>query len=366
MIVGGGIVGLCTAHVMQQQGYRVTVVDSNHNADNASSASAGIIGGSAVVPWASSGLWSKIPAMCLNSDSPLTLSFPVPLNLLSFFYQTRRAGNPQSYRASAEGLAKLGLSRYDNWMVLLKDLDVARACFRQTGCYFVYLTQADRVNDEQNNSLRKEFGMQLEDLNSGQTVNAVPPLVPTRAGSVKVLNAGHVVDPLGLQQALRAAFQHSGGRLIASSVLHFDTNGSQVRKVYTADAEFEFDHIVIAAGSGSAILARKLGSKFSMIPGDGYSLKLTDANVYLDAPLLFMSHGIAVTPTCEGIRVAGLVSIGGNAERSCDKHYERLLNFAKTLFANLEYNSIVTHTGAGPLTSDSLPVISRSPYYQNA
>ena len=366
MVVGGGIIGLCSAYALQQQGYHVSIVDPNHNANNASTASAGIIGGSAVVPWASSGLWSKVPAMCLNKESPLTLSFPVPANLLSFFYHSRRAGNPSRYRASAEGLAKLGLSGYDNWMELLKDLEDGRRLFRQAGCYFVYLTQADRVNDEENNILRKEFGMQLDDLNSGQTVKVLSSLVPTEAGSVKVLKAGHVVDPLGLQQVLRAAIQDKGGKLIASSVSHFDTNKSRVRKVYTADGEYDIDRIVIAAGSGSAILAKKLGSNIPMIPGNGYSLELTGANVSLQAPLLFMSQGIAVTPTCDGIRVAGLVSIGGSAKRNCERHYGRLLKLAKTLFTDLEYQSAVHHTGARPLTSDSLPVISRSPHFQNA
>jgi len=102
-VIGGGIIGLCTAVALQQLGYQVSVFDSNHNANNASTASAGIIGGSAVIPWASADLWSKVPAMCLNPDSALTLSLPVPPHFLSFLYQSRRAGHPQSYRASATG-----------------------------------------------------------------------------------------------------------------------------------------------------------------------------------------------------------------------------------------------------------------------
>lgn len=365
-IIGGGIIGLCTAVALQQQGHHVSVVDPNHNADNASTASAGIVGGSAVIPWASAGLWFKLPAMCLNPDSALTLSLPVPPRFLSFLFQSRLAGRPQSYRTSATGLAKLGLSGYDNWMALLKDCDTARALFKQTGCYFVYLNEADRVNDERNNVLRKELGMQLADLNSDQTEKALPSLIPTNAGSVKVMQAGHIVDPLGLQQILREAIQQKGAQLISSSVSHFDTSDSQVRKIITTDGEHDVDHIVIAAGSGSASLARKMDSNVPMIPGVGFSVELTDANVSLHAPMLFMTQGIAVTPTCAGIRVAGLVSIGGSARRDHQRQYERLLKFAKSLFTGLEYKSVVRHTGARPLTSDSLPVISRSAYFQNA
>ena len=366
MVVGGGIIGLCSAYTLQKQGYRVSVIDPDHSENNASTATAGIIGGSAVVPWASADLWRRIPAMLLNPNSPLTLSFPVPKNLLSFFYQSRRASEPERYKASASGLATLGLSGNDNWMDLLNELDDAWAFFKQTGCYFIYLTEADRANDEQNNALRKEFGMHLENLNSEQTVIAVPSLVTTDAGAVKVVKAGHVVDPLGLQHTLRADIERRGGQFIASAVSHFEKNDSQVRKVYTADGEYDFDHIVIAAGSDSAILARKLGSNVPMIPGYGNSLRLVDANVKLDAPMLFMGQGIAVTPAFDGIRVAGLVSIGGNTKRTRERHYARLLKFAKTLFTDLEYQSIVYHTGARPLTIDSLPVISQSPHFNNA
>jgi len=160
------------------------------------------------------------------------------------------------------------------------------------------------------------------------------------------MQAGHIVDPLGLQQILREAIQQKGAQLISSSVSHFDTSDSQVRKIITTDGEHDVDHIVIAAGSGSASLARKMDSNVPMIPGVGFSVELTDANVSLHAPMLFMTQGIAVTPTCAGIRVAGLVSIGGSARRDHQRQYERLLKFAKSLFTGLEYKSVVRHTGA--------------------
>lgn len=366
MVVGGGIVGLCTAFALQQQGCHVSVIDTDHRAINASTASAGIIGGSAVVPWASAGLWSKIPAMCMNPNSPLTLSFPVPANIVSFFIHSHRAGSAHRYQASAEGLATLGLSGYDNWMLLLEGIDEARALFRQTGCYFVYRTPADRVNDEKNNTLRQQFGMQLESLDSTQTAVALPALSPADGGSVKVLKAGHVTDPFALQLLLRSAIQDNGGRLISSAVTKFGTSGSRVNKVHTTQGEHDIDGIVIAAGSGSSVLAKQLGSSIPMISGNGYSLELNGASIRLDAPLLFLKHGIAVTPTSNGIRVAGLVSIGGARKRHCDRHYRRLLNFALSTFARLTYKTVVHHTGARPLTADSLPVIGCSPYFQNA
>ena len=52
LVIGGGIIGLTTAYALVLQGFNVTILDESKDAVSASKATAGIIAGSTVVPWA--------------------------------------------------------------------------------------------------------------------------------------------------------------------------------------------------------------------------------------------------------------------------------------------------------------------------
>ena len=72
-VIGGGIIGLATACSLIQNNFEVTIIDNTGLKNRASSATAGIIGGSSVIPWANDHLWSKIPSMIRDNDSPLNV-----------------------------------------------------------------------------------------------------------------------------------------------------------------------------------------------------------------------------------------------------------------------------------------------------
>ena len=52
LVIGGGGIGLTTAYALLLKGFEVTILDEAMDAASASKATAGIIAGSTVVPWA--------------------------------------------------------------------------------------------------------------------------------------------------------------------------------------------------------------------------------------------------------------------------------------------------------------------------
>ena len=65
MVVGAGIVGICTALYLQDKGRQVTLVDRLAPGDGTSSGNAGIISVGSVHPEAMPGAWKEIPHMLL-------------------------------------------------------------------------------------------------------------------------------------------------------------------------------------------------------------------------------------------------------------------------------------------------------------
>ncbi len=370
MIVGGGIVGLCTAYALQKLSYHITLVGPEDISDRASSAAACLIGGSAVIPWATASLWREIPSMLTNPQSPLNLAVPFPPGILSFFLKSHQAGKQKARDKSSAGLAELGLGGLDSWMRLLDDLPAASALFSQSGCYFLYTEDAHRDADKSNCHIRKSFGMTLTEHDSSQVEKLIPELFCRGATAIDVVNAAHIRDPMKLQQILKAEFLQNGGTIVETTVTDFQTKNSHVASVIAAGQSFSPDAVVIAAGYGSKTLAKKLNSDVPLLPCRGHSITLPGNLFPLDKPFLVQNNGFAVTPTDQGLRIAGLVSIGGNPARQSKRATELLLRHATSLFGNSNIDSIDPNTitycsGVRPLTPDSLPVIDKSPYFDN-
>lgn len=362
-VIGAGVVGLASALSMQRAGFAVKLIDPEQPALRASTATAGIVGGSAVIPWLSAGLWRRLPGMLMDRDSPLQLSWRQPAELLAFLRRCRAAGAEAAYRESSAGLAALGLDGYRHWMQLLGGCKPARELFYRNGCSFLYITEAARQADEPNNQLREQHGMALEQRSAAETLAVMPDLATAPAGSVNVVQAGHIDDPLGLQQHMLADFLDRGGERVRASACGFITSGSRVAGVATTCSRVMVGSVVIAAGYNSQRLARQLGCNVPMLAGYGTGILLEQCNVVLDAPLLVLDQGLAVVPNRRGLRVAGLVSLGAVSQR---RQTALLMRKLARLFGPMRYKAMHTSSGARPLTPDSLPVISRAPLYSNA
>ncbi len=357
------MVGLATALSIRRAGFDVMLIDPGSPDERASTATAGIVGCSAVIPWVDDGLWASLPGMLLDRNSPLQLSWRLADGLWPFYRHSRRAGREPDYSNSAAGLASLGLNGYRHWMALLDECEPARSLFSRNGCSFLYTTAAARLADQPNNLVRKQRGMALEQLDAVQTLEKIPQLAKAPCGSVNVVQAGHVADPLLLQQHLLSAFSASGGEVVQASVTDFITERNRIVGLETTAGRQAAGQYVVAAGVASAALARRLGCRVPLLAGYGSGLVLSQCNVKIDAPFLVLDQGFAVVPNRHGLRVAGLVSLGGARRK---RQQAMLLRRVGQLFENLQYQSITATTGARALTPDSLPLISRAPGFSNA
>jgi glycine/D-amino acid oxidase-like deaminating enzyme len=363
LVIGGGIVGLTTGYALARAGIRVTILDAGPVNRRASTATAGIIGGSSVIPWAEAGLWRRLPRMILNRQDPLFLSWPLPKGLLNFVRQSRRASRPEAVQASAAGLANLGLKGLGAWYDLLSELPHAASLFRQNGCLLFHRTPKDREADASNTALRRSFGMDLTDLTAEDMRHRLPALQSPTAGGVCVNAAGHVTDPLRLQQHLKQAVSDLGGTLIETPAIKLEIAGDRVASVRSAAARHEADIVILTAGAGALTLTPELGLQIPMAPAWGVSVTFENSDVDLDLPLLVLGDGYAATPSAQGLRVSGLLQVGGAGKS--ETMQARLVELAKGLFGPFSYTGIQCFTGPRPLMADSLPALGPDPTCRN-
>jgi len=94
-IIGGGIIGLCSAWYLVKEGYEVTVVDRNDFTDGTSFGNAGMIVPSHFVPMAAPGVITQGLKWLLDGRSPFYVKPRLNLDLINWTYQF--------YRSATEG-----------------------------------------------------------------------------------------------------------------------------------------------------------------------------------------------------------------------------------------------------------------------
>src|SRR3990172_159943 len=118
LIVGGGVVGLCTAYQAAQKGHRVAVLEqAGPDRDGCSFANAGMVVPSHFVPLASPGMVQLGLRWMWNPESPFYVKPRVSADLISCRWNFYRA-SPQAH--------------VDRAAPLLRDLPLSsRACFKE-------------------------------------------------------------------------------------------------------------------------------------------------------------------------------------------------------------------------------------------
>lgn len=70
-VIGGGVVGVCTAIALQEDGFSVEVIDRGSATEGASFGNCRLLAVGEIVPISKSGVISKVPRWFMDPESPL-------------------------------------------------------------------------------------------------------------------------------------------------------------------------------------------------------------------------------------------------------------------------------------------------------
>ncbi|SEO35147.1 D-amino-acid dehydrogenase [Paracoccus alcaliphilus] len=366
-VIGAGLVGLACARRLQRDGFDVALFDPGKPGAGASYGNAGLIAGSAVIPEASMETLCKLPGLLFGSTGPLSLKPSYLPRMAPFLWHFAKACRISQFDRISRAMAGLSLVGFDHWMTLLDDLPDARALFQRNGCLYIYLTDAERRAAEAHNEVRRARGMSLTDLSASEVANLVPSLARPVAGAMLAHEAGHVLGPGALSQALFDRFMADGGQFINAPVSEIIKSGNRVSQLRTASGQtYEVGHVVLAAGAHSSGLAAQLNCGAPIVGHRGYHLMIAQPGVETQLPMLVPALGIAVTPMQSGLRFAGLVEFADFDAPPSEKLFHQIQTAAKRLFPQLQVGASDRWMGCRPSLPDGVPILDRAPGLSNA
>ena len=363
IVIGAGIVGLCTALYLQQSGRRVTLIDRLPPGEGTSLGNAGIISAGSVHPEAMPGIWKEIPHMLLQRLAPISVRPAYMPHLLPWFIRFLASSSKRRADASSAAIHALA-SRALDYLQPLVDKAGAQNLLRQTGAIYVYETAAQFAKAKLDCAYYERRGVAYQLLDSTALAAQEPALRPGLAGGVLIPAAAHTLSPLSLSKQLFALFTAQGGQFRQEEVTGFVIKDKHLSAVRTTE-EIACKDVFITAGAYSGSLSRQLGSPVPLDTERGYHLHCPAPGIELVRPLLFAGRAFAATSMQDGLRLAGTVEFAGLKAPADPRRAQILSEQAQALFPGLNTEQGKPWLGFRPSLPDTVPVISGSPHYAN-
>jgi D-amino-acid dehydrogenase len=364
LIVGGGVIGVCTAYFLAKRGEVVTLLERDEIGKAASFGNAGLISvGHPPIP--RPGLLWKAFKWMFDSTSPLYIAPRIDPSLAAWLWRFRAACRPDHFARSMKLLGKLGHATIPLYDELIEGLSI-ECDHRKTGVMEVYRTPQGKQQGEADGQMLSELGFQVKMLDAGGLREHRPAIQGDAMGAVWYLEHA-TCNPHAFVSGMAEHAAKAGATLrLHTEAIGFETSDGRVKGVRTPNEVIEAESVVLAAGSWSTGLARSVGVSVPMQPAKGYHLDLEHPTNGLDGACILIEEKVACTPMFDVLRLAGTLEFSG---LNLDLRQERLAmltSAASRYFPGIERAGVRSEwCGLRPCTADGLPVVGWAPKLGN-
>ena len=336
VVVGAGIIGTSTAWYLAERGHQVTVVERQADAAMETSfANAGQISVSHCEPWANRDAPLKALKWMFSKEAPLLFrpQWPLGEGWQQYRWSLRFLAecNDAAFHRNVGHIVALGVYSH----VALKEL-VAQTGIDyhrlERGISHFFATQAAFDGACELAGLMQQFGVQRKVISTAELLRLEPSLAPfgERIVGATFTASDESGDACVFTQALARECAARGVEFLFShSLERLEVTGATVRGVgvrplanqgATEGASaggivrtLAADAVVVACGSFSAPLLRRVGVDLPIYPGKGYSatFPIVRPERAPSVSVIDDSRKIAITRLGDQIRVAGTIEVGG-------------------------------------------------------
>ncbi len=307
VIVGGGIIGLCSAWYLQQTGWSVTVLERDDLTDNCSYGNAGMIVPSHFTPLASPGIIAQGIRWMFDSKSPFYVKPSLNPSLIKWGIQFIRHANTKNVSLGTPYLRDLSLLSHQLYQELekIQGFDFA---LEQKGILMYFKSDKTAAEESHLAEKARSLGLDAELLSKEQVEKLEPGLKTNIKGAVHYRCDAHLYPNALMEQLVRSITENGGSIQTKTEVKNISIEKNKIKKLTTDRGEFDADLFIITGGSWLPGLTRMAGVSVPLMPGKGYSVTLKKPVIKLNIPAILCEARVAMTP------MNGLLRFGGTME----------------------------------------------------
>ena len=354
-VVGGGIVGICSALALLDAGHRVTLIERDDPGQGASFGNAGVISPWSIAPQAMPGIWKTIPGMLLRRFGPASVSMAHGPGYLPWLARFLKQTRPDRVRANADAMHFLCRDSVSLYRQLLAGTGHEDLVVDSTYVH-AFRRAAAADLDDLGYRLRIGKGAEIERIGADELRRMEPALSPDFVAAIVIKGQARARDPGRIGAVLSDKIARNGGTVLRGRVSAL-SRGEGGWRVTTDGADTTFDKVVMAAGAWSAKLLAPLGIRVPLAAERGYHLSFPDAGLSVNNSVMDTDGHAVASSMSRGLRVAGIAEFAGPDTPFNPRRIETVRRTAIAMFPDLEGQAFEPWMGVRPSFPDSLPIL---------
>lgn len=361
VVIGGGVIGLCSAYYLAKAGHRVTVIDQSAMDFGASYVNAGYVSPSHIIPLAAPGVIKQGLKWMFDPASPLFIKPRLERDFLKWAWAFNKSCSQENVNQSIKAIKELSLLSSD----LFSEIKASEGFtfqFENKGLLMLCQTEAMLQKELAVAKIASEEGLQVRELSDSE-LNKMEPNV-----KLNVLGAVHYQcdwhsTPHEFMKEIKVKLENLGVAFYRNEkVEDLQISDGKIDEIITTNHRFKAEEYVLSAGSWSSLLSKKLKLKIPLQAGKGYRIN-SYAQTNISMPAILAEAKVAVTPMNGFTRYSGTMEINGINHDISPVRVEAIAKAVKkyypeTLVSDIEKAEAAC--GLRPVTPDGRPYIGKS------
>jgi|TARA_B110000091_G_scaffold140166_1_gene149801 D-amino-acid dehydrogenase len=361
IIIGGGIIGLSIAYYLLEEGHQVTIIDKSNFSSGASYVNAGYITPSHFIPLAAPGIINKGIKWMFNPTSPFYIKPRLNADFLKWTWAFKKSATASKVEKAIPVITAINILSRD----LYEDIKASNTFnfhYERKGLLMCY--QSDKVGEAEWKIGKRgiEEGLGVKNLTKKEVDILEPNANLNIKGAIYFDSDAHMT-PTDFMPEMVNYLKTKGAIFYANEdVKDIEVTNGTVSKIITDKQELKADEVVLAAGSWSPLLTKKLGLQIPIQAGKGYRINV-NRETGITIPAILCEAKVAVTPMQGFTRFAGTMEIAGINHNINPIRVQTIANAAKNYYTNLnisEEEKGSADCGLRPCSPDGLPYIGKS------
>ena len=235
------------------------------------------------------------------------------------------------------------------------------------GLLMLYKTDKEGEHEMQVAKKASYLGLEVSSLNKKELDTLQPNVTMNVKGAIHYECDGHTTPTEFMKKMLE--YLKRSGVIIKTNeeVIDLSTENGRIIKVTTNKNYYSPGEVVLAAGSWSDNLSKKLNIKLPIQAGKGYRINVPRPTG-ITIPAILMEAKVAVTPMAEYTRFAGTMEFSGINDVIRKQRVEAIANAATEFYPEIkisEAEKLDAKSGLRPVSPDGLPYIGKSSSLKN-
>jgi len=366
LIVGGGIIGICSAYYLSKSGHDVTIIDKYGMNSGASYVNAGYLSPGHIIPLAAPGVIKQGLKWMFNSSSPFYVEPRINLDFFKWLYAFNKSCSNSNVKNSILPIIEISLLSQD----LLKDIKNKNKMdfhYDQKGLLMLCKTEKSLEKEKDVVDLAIQNGLRAKMLNQSE-IKKIEPNINIDSIGAAYFYCDHHTTPGELINELKDYIQKKGVKCITNTEIEsFEIKNNKIESVNISNQKLVYDEYILSAGTWTSKLCKKLGIDLLLQAGKGYSINHS-SKTEISCPAILVEPKCAITPMNGFTRYSGTMEISSINNKIRKNRVNAICNAVESFYPSItipENDRDAAGYGFRPISADGVPYIGRSNKLKN-